>query len=451
MFVICFGAQKTGSTLCFQLISALLEARGHEQAGIPSGAVEDGRVQHFAPKNWSADPAWLALLASHATDPRLYAIKFHGPCTPELAGLIDEGKVTAIVNTRDPRDVALALRDTGRRKSSGAFSRINGIGDAIKRARAGAKVTQAWLRKSEFVADYEQVAFDTTTFLKRASQKLQLEEPGEEESRKLYSRASDATTTRNVMRSRRFMHEWTSAQAAIYSELLEGELEIISSFPASTAAGINYPFLKSPPAPNIITERTFVVLGCPRGGTSLLSGALNATGIYMGETATAQYEDKAFKVPLADVRRDPNIEARLLPVIQERNRRHRFWGWKLPNNIYYIQQIRHLLVNPVFIFVYRDENAIARSSAKHDGKAWWLHRRRLIKVARNHTQLVRNFEATLGENDSKATFHLEEVQKNIPAFLDEFAKLVPSDLFDREAVGSFVNPEGGYVPWRARA
>ncbi|HKK23117.1 MAG TPA: hypothetical protein VJ947_05475, partial [Pseudohaliea sp.] len=249
MFVICFGARKTGSTLSFQLVSALLEARGHEQAGIPPGAVDEDRVQHFAPAAWGAAPAWLATLESHAADPRLHAIKFHGPCTPALAALIDAGKVKAVVNTRDPRDSVLALRDAGRRNSSGPFSNITGMGDALEAARAGCEVTRGWLREQVFVADYEQLAFDPACFFARAARYLQLAAPAAEEARELHARAAAATATRNVMRPRRFLHDWTTAQAALYSEVLREELAGLSAFPGATTAGVSYPALKLPPAP----------------------------------------------------------------------------------------------------------------------------------------------------------------------------------------------------------
>ncbi|GEM_PF-1407476 len=152
-----------------------------------------------------------------------------------------------------------------------------------------------------------------------------------------------------------------------YTWRLRKELGIIAAFREATErlSSPVYPAMRlldqAAPKP-AVTERTFVVLGCPRGGTSLLAGALHASGIYMGDFRTAQYEDPAFKVRPGDARRNPNIEACLLPVIEARNRTHRYWGWKVPNSIYYIQQIRHLLVNPVFLFVYREEEAIARSS-----------------------------------------------------------------------------------------
>lgn len=38
--------------------------------------------------------------------------------------------------------------------------------------------------------------------------------------------------------------------------------------------------------------KTFIVLGNPRGGTSLIAGALIGLGVYMGDYTTPQYEDR---------------------------------------------------------------------------------------------------------------------------------------------------------------
>ena len=449
MFVICFGAKKTGSTITFQLVSALLEARGFDQTSIPRGAIDHGRVQNFSPECWANDHDWVEFLASHSSHQHLYAIKFHGPCTARLATLINEGKILAIVNTRDPRDTALSLRDVAIRKKSGAFSALKSPRSVFDAVKAGCNRTYGWLRDGALIADYEQVAFDSAKFLARVATYLEVDVPSIEEARSMRDRADRASGTRNLMRSRRFLHDWTTGQAAFYTELFAAEIEQLSAISGASEAGIFYPEIRVKNTIGQLTERTFVVLGCPRGGTSLLAGALHATGINMGGFKTAQYEDKSFKIPPAEAKCDPNIESRLLPLIQERNSRHRLWGWKVPNAIYYINQIQHLLINPVFLFIYRDEEAIARSSAKHDRKAWWLHRRRLLEVARNHTKLVRDFEASLGDSAAKAVFRVEEIRQDIPNFLDHLETVLAPDKLDREAVRDFVSPSGGYVPPRA--
>jgi len=188
------------------------------------------------------------------------------------------------------------------------------------------------------------------------------------------------------------------------------------------------------------TKKTFVVLGCPRGGTSLIAGSLQRAGVYMGEVKTNQYEDPDFKIR---PRNKHQALQRLGPVIRQRNRTYAYWGWKVPNNIYYIEKIKHVLIRPVYIFVYRDPEAIARSSARHDGKDWAAHSERLLEVAHNHTKMVRQFQAkVVGE---AYEFRVEDIHTDPEAFADRIMQIVQPIDSDRRTIIQFINPKGGYV------
>jgi len=187
------------------------------------------------------------------------------------------------------------------------------------------------------------------------------------------------------------------------------------------------------------TLRTFVVLGCPRGGTSLLAGALKVAGVHMGEFRTNQYEDPDFNIPLHEA--DRALE-RLEPVIVRRNRDHLYWGWKLPNNIYYIDSVRHLLVEPCYLFVYRDLFAIARSSARHDKRDWEVEGERLLRAAVNHTRRVRAFQSTLRADHH--VFQLEAIHADPSAFVDRLKEIVFPLEAQRDRLLEFVDPRGGY-------
>lgn len=105
-------------------------------------------------------------------------------------------------------------------------------------------------------------------------------------------------------------------------------------------------------------NRTVVVLGAPRGGTSMVSGALAMLGVYMGDATGHQKEDPRF-------REETPIETKRA-AIAANNNSHMIWGWKLPNTIYYYGQLHPHLVNPIFVSVYRNPYGVARSSARHD-------------------------------------------------------------------------------------
>ena len=214
---------------------------------------------------------------------------------------------------------------------------------------------------------------------------------------------------------------------------------MIFNLKASSLISVESAMLRQSNKPN--TERTFVVLGCPRGGTSLLAGSLYLAGVYMGEFKTSQYEDPEFKIPPKD---SGEALKQLEGVISERNSRKKYWGWKLPNNIYYIEQIQHLLINPSYLFIYRNPEAVAKSSAKHDGKDWPANREILLEVANNHSDKVRRFQQSLNESASQYTFQLEEVHADPVAYVDKFQQIVYPINVDLDVLLQFVAPSGGY-------
>lgn len=104
-------------------------------------------------------------------------------------------------------------------------------------------------------------------------------------------------------------------------------------------------------------QRTYVVLGAPRGGTSMLAGTLQLLGIPMG-AAGFQHEDPAFH----DV---TNIRG-MIGTIRERDAVHRLWGWKLPNTVHYYHRLARHVRNPVFMVIYRNPFDVFMSAS---GKA----------------------------------------------------------------------------------
>lgn len=451
MFVLCYGAPKTGSTLAFQLVSALLDLRGHRQSDISDTAHSPDHLQHFVPRHMARDATWLSEMKAHGTNPSLFALKTHSTCTPVLRSLIQDGAIKAIVNTRDPRDTALSLRDIGFKKSKGAFNNIAGLYDAIQSVQKHVPDTDSWCVDRALIADYDEIAFFHHRFLSRVAAYLDLMPPTRPESDQLMHVACEHTKTKNRMVRHRFFYDCSVASVELMTHALGNEIETLQGQHQRFGLNTSYPM----PAPSFstasscVTQHTFVVLGCPRGGTSLVAGALQAIGIHMGAFTTHQFEDPDFKLDPKIAKRSRDLDSLFLPLINERNTRFVRWGWKVPNAIYYIEKIRHLLVNPIFIFVYRDEEAIARSSAKHDGKMWWLHKKRLLKVARNHSQLVQNFQQKLDPTDLSIVIQLEKVQANPQVLVDAFSRLMELNDAQIQAIEGFVQPKGGYHPLTA--
>ena len=111
-------------------------------------------------------------------------------------------------------------------------------------------------------------------------------------------------------------------------------------------------------------ERTLVVIGPPRSGTSMDARALAWLGIPMGVPVPAparlvNYEDPEFVSLLHVPSRDHVDRERLRCLINYRNRMYRVWGFKVPMAAMSLELLAENLRNPFFVFVYRDLFAAA--------------------------------------------------------------------------------------------
>lgn len=107
------------------------------------------------------------------------------------------------------------------------------------------------------------------------------------------------------------------------------------------------------PRDPVPAQRTFVVMGSYRGGTSMVAGILRLLGVFMGyNLGRTNNEDLDFQEE-----RDPSpLEA----PIRRRNAAFDLWGWKFPGSLGYIEPILPQLRNPYFFIICRDPVAIAQ-------------------------------------------------------------------------------------------
>ncbi len=124
-------------------------------------------------------------------------------------------------------------------------------------------------------------------------------------------------------------------------------------------------------------RRTYVVLGVPRGGTSMVAGCLRLLGLPIGDRIeSANNEDLDFTEtarqlePLYDDAGKP-IAAKFdeLRAIASRKATERdVWGWKDPNGHVYIVELLSVLPNPHLIIVFRDLQAAAQTTFARTGQ-----------------------------------------------------------------------------------
>lgn len=103
-------------------------------------------------------------------------------------------------------------------------------------------------------------------------------------------------------------------------------------------------------------NKTVIVLGLGRSGTSMIAGILDKIGVFMGNKKDdIVYEDLEFTYLLEESGSSSAIKA----FISRQNTEYSIWGWKRPKAIHYIDRFMHLLRNPYFIIPFRDLLSIA--------------------------------------------------------------------------------------------
>ena len=119
-------------------------------------------------------------------------------------------------------------------------------------------------------------------------------------------------------------------------------------------------FFLNPPAAGMqeMGQKTLLVLGAPRGGTSAIAGALAAMGVYMGRGASAPvFESLALSNAIENDRKD-QVNA----LIDEFNTDHDVWAYKRPGFTRFVNDFHGFFRNPVYLVILRDPVATASRS-----------------------------------------------------------------------------------------
>lgn len=105
-------------------------------------------------------------------------------------------------------------------------------------------------------------------------------------------------------------------------------------------------------------EATYIVVGVPRSGTSMVAMALKEMGIHIGSSAdNIVFEDLEMAHALE---KEPKL---LKTLIKARNSNHSSWGFKRPSSYQTISSKIRLFRNPRLIITFRDPVAIARRNS----------------------------------------------------------------------------------------
>lgn len=99
-----------------------------------------------------------------------------------------------------------------------------------------------------------------------------------------------------------------------------------------------------------LKEKTIVITGPSRSGTTMLAQIIQSLGIPLGDTVDINlFED----VEIRDATRSGDMVA-MNTLIADKNRKNAVWGWKLPSSLEYLSSFSSHLRNPFIIFTFRD-------------------------------------------------------------------------------------------------
>ncbi len=182
---------------------------------------------------------------------------------------------------------------------------------------------------------------------------------------------------------------------------------------------------------NDAQERTFVVVGVQRGGTSMVAGVMRELGINLGKNLGSNHEDPEFLSMDVD---------EILGKVEKRNSEHDVWGWKVPHSSVYIADIQHKLRNAHVIVVFRNLLAMAESQMKRSTttfeNAFEFSKNRLIQVS----EILHEIEVPLMLVDYDTALRKPE---NFISELIEFTGIDSSETSRQNAL-SLIDPQKGY-------
>ncbi len=217
MLVLCYGMQKSGSTLAFELTCGVLQSAGFAQDFIRSDvhAPREGRVYRNFVGKFNTDT--LNDLIATIGPSRKIAVKTHSGFTddmlPQLEASQAKRELQIIASYRDPRDVCLSLLDAGRRDrdaGKGFFAQFDTLESAARFTKTNSARFRRWAAlRGALRLSYEQTAYDTEAAIVAIESVLGIQS---DHAQVLQHAFVDAFTQKNKAVRTRYKTEMTDAQ-----------------------------------------------------------------------------------------------------------------------------------------------------------------------------------------------------------------------------------------------
>lgn len=196
-------------------------------------------------------------------------------------------------------------------------------------------------------------------------------------------------------------------------------------------------------------ERTYIIIGNGRGGTSMVAGVVATLGLPVTpDKQSVNFED----AEIVNAAQGRDIEGRKLDtsetqdidnlagIIAERNMTFSIWGWKDPSADMYLEKIIQQVRNPHFICVWRDLVAVASSHLALEQVPPLDAFEHSFSRYDRYWSLLKKFKyPTLMVSYERGRSRPAEMAREIAAFTG-----LPYDSEVERKVMEFVSPNGGY-------
>lgn len=190
-------------------------------------------------------------------------------------------------------------------------------------------------------------------------------------------------------------------------------------------------------ASRLAAQRTYLIFGLRRGGTTSVALAARELGLFLGERYGVNIEDPAFR----ELHGSDAIRA----TVAARNAAHDVWGWKHPQPMGYLEDIYSELRNPRFIFVTRDMTATALGIAKREPLSTGKAIDNVAAILRRHHALLRQLDRpTLFVSYEKLLLWPEAVIDELAHFLGMDCDRSTCDRIKEQIVPGHYQPASRY-------
>lgn len=193
-------------------------------------------------------------------------------------------------------------------------------------------------------------------------------------------------------------------------------------------------------------DLNLICMGSPRGGTSMIAGAMLGLGIDMGTDLPVNVEDPPFNIDGKRQNRKEFMEE-LKQTVHNRVTRGTLWGWKYPQAVEYLEDIRHLLPNPRLVIVYRDPvPATIRAGKGRVGQenfndVCYREMDKSIRLYRMNLELARKWQRpTLLVSYERASQQPEDFLEELAAFCGVQMPTDISRIVDFMTPGEYKDP-----------